>query len=315
MGDVVIALPYLYDLKNKLPQASLHFLTRRETSSIPGRLPFIDRVIKVGGGRNRVLQLLHLLGLMPYLMYQRYDIVLDLQNHRISSFLLKVLRPTAFSCFDRYSPRSAGDRNRTTIERGVGFPIERRVITGIQVDQHRVDELLLPAMGKSGPIVVINPAGLFPTRQWPLANYVEFIRLFETDFPQSTFLLVGLTDRIGKARELLGKETSGSIVDLVGSTSAAEAFAVAGRVSLVVTEDSGLMHMAWVQGVPTVAIFGSTRSDWSSPLGKKSICLNSSDLPCGNCMLEVCLFGDNRCLTRYSPQYVLDRCKEIMSQT
>ncbi len=67
------------------------------------------------------------------------------------------------------------------------------------------------------------------------------------------------------------------------------------------------MHMAWVCGIPTLALFGSTRSDWSAPQGEHSLCLNSSDLECGNCLLEVCKYGDVHCLSRYTPEFVFEK--------
>jgi ADP-heptose:LPS heptosyltransferase len=64
------------------------------------------------------------------------------------------------------------------------------------------------------------------------------------------------------------------------------------------------MHMAWLSGIPTLALFGSTRSEWSRPLGDHTLLLDSSDLSCGGCMESTCRFGDNHCLTRYTPQQV-----------
>jgi len=75
-----------------------------------------------------------------------------------------------------------------------------------------------------------------------------------------------------------------------------------------------LMHMAWVSGIPTLAIFGSSRSDWSTPLGKHTKLLSSSDLECGNCLREVCIFGDNRCLTRYSPAFIFEKAQELLQK-
>jgi heptosyltransferase-2 len=82
---------------------------------------------------------------------------------------------------------------------------------------------------------------------------------------------------------------------------------------LMLTEDSGLMHMAWVQGVPTVALFGSSPSYWSAPMGIWSRCLNSSDLPCGDCFLNECKFGDVHCLTRFTPQQVVEEAESLLN--
>lgn len=72
-------------------------------------------------------------------------------------------------------------------------------------------------------------------------------------------------------------------------------------------EDFGLMHFAWVSGIPTLALFGFSRSDWSTLQGEYSFCLNMCDIEYGNCLLEVFKYDDFHCLTRCSPKFVSDR--------
>ncbi|MEQ8424449.1 MAG: glycosyltransferase family 9 protein, partial [Cyclobacteriaceae bacterium] len=97
-----------------------------------------------------------------------------------------------------------------------------------------------------------------------------------------------------------------------GKTTQLEAFLILRTASFVLSEDSGLMHMSWTQGIPTLALFGSSRKDWSAPLGEFSECLDSSDLECGPCMMEKCKFNDNRCLERYSPEFVLAKAQKLL---
>jgi len=65
--------------------------------------------------------------------------------------------------------------------------------------------------------------------------------------------------------------------------------------------------MAWVSGIPTIAIFGSTRSDWAKPLGPHTFFFDSSDLECGNCMQPVCKYGTNHCMVRITPEMVFEK--------
>jgi ADP-heptose:LPS heptosyltransferase len=162
--------------------------------------------------------------------------------------------------------------------------------------------------GKS-KIIVLNPAGSFSSRNWPLDNYLEFTRLWKEEAP-AQFIILGLPSLQPKAN-FLKQHLGNALIDLTGKTTSSEAFQLVGKAHFVLTEDGGLMHMAWVQGVPTLALFGSTRSDWSSPCGAWSRCLDSSDLPCGNCMDAVCRFGDVHCLTRYSPEFVFKEGRDL----
>jgi ADP-heptose:LPS heptosyltransferase len=303
-GDVVITLPYLNSLKRLHPEAELDLLTREETAAIPRSLPLFSRVLAIGGGRSFKRQCLSTAVLLPRLLVRGYDVVLDLQNNELSRWVTLALRPERRCLFDKSSPLPAGERTRLAIEEsGLGS-------VGIDTDLRPRDEaaassLLRRSGFRSGDrLVILNPAGAFPSRNWPLASYVRFARAFqELDSRPVKFLVLGLSGLHAKA-EYLRSELRDSLLDLVGRTTPDEAFGLVRKADLVLSEDSGLMHMSWVSGVPTLALFGSSRGDWSRPLGERSLCLDSSDLECRFCMEAECRFGDVRCLTRRDPQEV-----------
>jgi len=145
-----------------------------------------------------------------------------------------------------------------------------------------------------------------------MENYVEFAKLWLQRFPQTQFLVAGVNLVAGKA-SYLKQNLGGRLIDLVNKTTPFQAFAVIQKTKFVLSEDSGLMRMAWVSGIPTLAMFGSTRSDWARPLGKHSLLLDSSDLPCGNCMLAHCRYDDVHCLTRYAPEFVFEKALGLLS--
>ena len=104
------------------------------------------------------------------------------------------------------------------------------------------------------------------------------------------------------------------LISLVGMTTQAEAFNILQSADLVLTEDSGLMHMAWVSRIPVIALFGSTKSAWSKPIGKYSVCLDSTDLECGECAQPVCRYNDVHCLTRHTPDRVIMIARELLQR-
>jgi heptosyltransferase-2 len=311
IGDVIITLPYLQDLKNKFPNTEIHFLTRKETGDIPKQLKMFTRVIEIGGKRSAKLQFLICLFGLPMLWLQRYDAVVDLQNHRISRILRKLIGIKVWSEFDRSSPVSAGERTGATIN-SLGFG-SIDIASKIQRMPCALAEQKLRSGGWDGSsaIIILNPAGAFETRAWPIQNYVKFAMFWLEREPKIQFLIAGLPSLVPKAEEL--KKCLGSrLIDITGKTTLFEAFTIVQRAKLVLSEDSGLMHMAWTQRVPTLALLGSTRNDWSAPLGEWSRCLNSSDLVCGNCMQEKCKFNDTHCLTRYTAKFVFRESRRLL---
>ncbi len=301
LGDVVITLPYLNSLKRSSPESELDFLTGGEAAPIPKSLTLFSRVFVIDGGRSFKRQCLSTAFLLPRLLFQRYDVVLDLQNNELSRFVTSALRPEKRCRFDKTGPLPAGERTRLAIESsGLGS-------VGIDTDLPTRDEAAaLALLRRNGyepedRLVILNPAGAFPSRNWPLPSYVRFARAFqELDSRPVKFLILGLPSLAAKASSLRS-ELDGIVIDLVGRTTAEEVFSLVRKADLVLSEDSGLMHMGWVSGVPTLALFGSSRGDWSRPLGPRSLCLDSSDLECRFCMEAECRFGDVRCLTRRDP--------------
>jgi len=314
MGDTVVTLPYLQGLRSILPPSvELDFLTREETEGVPKNIHLFDNVYSVGGRRSKKKIILHTLKMLPRLLMRRYDVVIDLQHNLYSRIIRTAIRPRAWALYDKYSPISGAERYRQTISAaGLG---ENQPSFRLRMKNEALGLRLLQDKGWNGndELVVLNPAGAFITRNWDIENYAAFARRWLEQRPDTQFLVLGTTFIADKAAALR-KELGHRLWDLTGQTTTEEAFAILQHVTLILSEDSGLMHMAWISGVPTLALFGSTRSDWSSPQGPHTKVLSSTDLPCGDCMLSTCRFGDVHCLTRHTPASVLDHALSLIKE-
>jgi ADP-heptose:LPS heptosyltransferase len=100
---------------------------------------------------------------------------------------------------------------------------------------------------------------------------------------------------------------------LVGKTTLVEAFGIVSKAKFMLSEDSGLLHIAWALKIPTVALIGSTDKNRSSQKGSHILTFNSDDMPCGNCMQATCQFGEIApCMSRYSPEMLLETMKNFI---
>ena len=307
LGDVVITLPYLQQLKNSLPDSSkLDLLTRKETDDIPKSILLFNKIYSIGGGRNYKKQLLYSSLLLPTLFSNRYDVIIDLQNNSVSKFFRKILMPQAWSEFDRFSPIPAGDRSRFTIEAAGFGKCDADTNLTLKNAEERIDLLKKNGWDADNDLVILNPAGAFETRNWPIDNYVIFAKGWLQQFPKTQFMIMGL-EAISAKADYLKTQLDDKLINLVDKTTTSQAFAIVQLAKFVLSEDSGLMHMAWVSGIPTFAMFGSTRSDWARPSGEHTSFLDSSDLECGNCMKQHCKYGDTHCLTRYTAEFVFEK--------
>jgi heptosyltransferase II len=312
MGDVIITLPYLQYLRNDLPpNVKIDFLTIEECVSIPKNIILFNKIYVIRGGRNFKKQIAFAFLLLPKLLLNRYDVVLDLNDAIISRWIRKILFPKAWATFDRFFPIPAGERTQLTIETvGLG-KINASTRFKLKSDLDVENILKENGWANNNKLIVLNPAGAFETRNWPLENYVAFAKLWLNIFPATQFLILGV-DSVKTKADYFKTKLDDHLINLVNKTTPAQAFAIIQRAAMTLTEDSGLMHMSWVSGIPTLALFGSTRGYHAKPLGEKSFLFDSSDLPCGNCMLEVCKYGDVHCLTRYTPQIVFEKAVALM---
>ncbi|MDP4264762.1 MAG: glycosyltransferase family 9 protein [Bacteroidota bacterium] len=314
MGDLAAALPYLQDLRDSFPPSvKIDLLTREEVEDIPRNILLFNKVFSIGGGRNFKKQLASTFLLLPKLFIQRYDVIIDLQNNLVSKIVRKSLLPKAWSVFDRFSPIAGGERYRLTIEAaGIG---KIKAANRFHLKNPASGVAILKKNGweEQNDLVVLNPAAAFETRNWNIHNYVVFAKLWLSEFPRTQFLVIG-TSFIASKADFLKEQLGEKLISLVNKTTPSEAFAVLQQVKFVLSEDSGLMHMAWGSGVPTLGLFGSTRTDWVRPLGEHTFFLDSSDLPCGACMQETCRFGDVHCLTRYTPEKVIHHAFSLLQR-
>jgi len=315
MGDVVITLPYLQDLRNNLPESvQIDLLTRYETDPIPRNLVLFNKIFSIAGKRNQQAIKLFTFLLLPRLLLRRYDIVIDLQNNRLSRFVRKIINPAAWVEFDKTSPIPAGQRTMNTID-AIGLNKNNAAEKLFLKNDLGSKQILIDnGWDEKKELVILNPAGVFETRNWSIENYISFAKLWLKEFPETQFVIIGISFIKDKA-DLLKNELKENIICIIDKTNIAEAFAIIQYSKFMLSEDSGLMHMSWISGKPTFALLGGTRPDRGQPEGKHSAFLDSSDLDCGCCMQEKCKWSDTHCLTRYSPEFVFEKVKELISKS
>ncbi len=314
IGDVAITFPTLQAVRQRYPATTIDLLTTQATAGLAEATGIFRSVSTIGIPRNRTQRLTAAVSGGFRARSGRYDIVLDLQRNWISRTVRSIVSPAGWAEFDRFSPTSAHIRTLRTV-RAAGLDIPESV-PPLSLPRERFgaarDRLLAGGWDGTAPLVCLNPAGLWTSRQWPAASYATLATLL-TDARTVQFILLG-TERMSSRSAPLARSLGERVIDLVGSTSLAEAFGIVQHASLIVSEDSGLMHLAWVSGVPTVALFGSSRHDWSAPVGKHTALFHSGDLECGACMDPDCRFGDTHCLTRVSPDQVLEQSLRLLDE-
>jgi ADP-heptose:LPS heptosyltransferase len=302
-GDLVAIFPYVNALRKAHPDAQIDLLTAEYVMTIPENLTLFDRVIGINGGMRPKRLFLGAMLKFPILFLKRYTTIIDLQADRKSKVLLRVLGHYSAPVFEKYGAYFAGLRYQKAIHSS-GFNTTADFQLPLKSAQIGITKLRQSGWNRKSKLIVLNPAGFYASRNWPMTYYLSLIKLLEKKLNYDFKILLIGDDRIAEKARTMAHAFPARCLNLVGQTSPLEAFAILPHIQLMLSEDSGLAHMAWVQGVKLCLMLGSTRADWTAPPYEHVINLTSSDLECGNCMEAVCRHGDVRCLTRYTPELV-----------
>jgi heptosyltransferase II len=154
-------------------------------------------------------------------------------------------------------------------------------------------------------IYVMCPGAEYgPTKRWPTSHFADLAqRLIASNSSTQIILLGSKGDRV-LAQEITSQAKQDACIhNWCGDTSLDEAIALIGMSKAIVSNDSGLMHIAAALKTPQVAIFGSSDPAHTPPLSDKAkvIWLN---LPCSPCHQKVCPLGHLNCLNDILPEQV-----------
>ena len=305
-GDLVAVLPYLHQIRQLHPGARLDLLTRDLYADFVDTVGWLDHAVYLGRSWTDGQALRSLAPLLPRLLAARYDVVLDLQGSRLTRRLRKLLRPAAWTHFDRYSPRPAYERVRDTVERaGLGSIVHRPGFGPFDAVEARAR--LRDAGWRSGEsLILLSPGSHIPTRQWPTERWLELAGMIARDWSDPVRLLLLGVDRIKHRTDAIAAAPDLPVIDLVGRTTMSELGPLLSLVRLTVTEDGGLCHLSCAVGTPTLALLpGGAAAVWVRPIGPRAAHIAPVGVDCAPCLDSVCRYGDMHC-AEWSARQVLD---------
>jgi len=163
--------------------------------------------------------------------------------------------------------------------------------------------------GIDKPFVVLAPGAAYgPAKMWPADYYRELARKL---VKQGYKVLICGSEKEREVGEYIKAETSG-IYNICGKTDLPTVAGIFSLAKAVVSNDSGLMHLAAALKVPQVAIFGSTDPEATGPLNPRAVVLRK-ELPCSPCFKRTCKYKHYKCLKAISPEEVFFNLLDLIS--
>lgn len=319
IGDVILSTPVARALRETYPAASIDMLTVKVSAPIAELNPYINKVfIYDKNGRHRKWRAA--LALIRELKEHRYDLVIctnfavrgaiiawaigapnrigyDAQHGKwfltqTASAHRPVLRHEADNYLDVLQPL------------GITTPDTSLKLTIREEDKQTVRQILKRTSGK--PLIIICPAGSYPRKSWTREGYVTLLRSLA---PIADLALIG-----GKAEQVLlnelNSQADGQAQVFGGTFNLQELAALVADADLLITVDTGPLHIAQAVRTPVLALFGPTDPVVWGPRGKRDIVLYST-ADCSPCWGKAAPC-DHRCMTAITTTEVTQKVREIL---
>lgn len=158
------------------------------------------------------------------------------------------------------------------------------------------------------PILALCPGAEFgPAKRWPAEYYAEVAR---TKLAEGWQVWIFGSPKDQQEAIIIQQETQNACVDLTGKTTLAEAIDLLSLANLVITNDSGLMHIAAALERPLVVLYGSSDPRFTPPLSER-VKILSLQLSCSPCFERTCPLKHQRCLRDLHTPMVLQAIADL----
>ncbi|MDD2581519.1 MAG: glycosyltransferase family 9 protein [Desulfuromonadaceae bacterium] len=315
IGDAVLLASLITSIKSKYPNVCITTLAEKRNAAVFSLIPGVDKVFRYDRPNELIQALL-----------DKYDVVVDTeQSHRLSAVVARLVRSPIKIGFDTNERRRmfthAIGYDQNTYEADNFLSLLKPLGVGLQRDEgtatlelppqavSKADELLEPFASES--FIALFPGASKVEKRWGADRFrlvAEKLSAFGIKI-----VVVG-----GKEDCQMGEVIAGGGLglNLAGMTSLSETAAVIQKSSLLLSGDSGVLHIAIGLGVPTVSLFGPGRVKKWAPQGDRHSVINK-ELPCSPCTT----FGttppcpnDIRCMSDITVDEVVNAVTKLLTK-
>ena len=334
LGDAVMALPAVSDVRRRFPSARLVVAARRAVADIFHLVPFVDELVTLQWNGT---------------WWQRRVFAADAGRLRQLGADLAILLPNSFAAAwlarraaipDRWgygSDMRAGLLSRRVrrpkgslhqgayyqyLTRALGIesgPLEPAVTVSEGAKAAARRQLFDRGWDGVRPVIVFAPGAVYGTAKRWMPSYVARVVTDLVRQRLATCVMVGSHGDTAAVRDVMGAIEAAAaphVIDMTGQTTIEMLAGVLSVATACISNDSGAMHLASAVGTPLVALFGPTREYETSPLtrsGRRAEVL-THQVWCRPCMLRECPI-DHRCMKGITPDRVHAALTSLLSST
>lgn len=319
IGDVLLSTVVLKNLREAFPQAQIDFLTEKPSREVlEGNSDITSSIIFDNTTQNGA-------GLVFDIRRRNYDLIIDLFGNPRSALI------TFFSgaphrvgyrfkwrrhCYNIIVEPRGGDVHNTEFNldalRKIQIPVNSTSPNfPLQDIAERYAENFFKTAGLDRQsVVALNPGGGWYTKRWRAQHFARLGDMI-TAYTNSPVIIIWGPGEQNEAEQIRSSMKSDAI--LIPKTTLKELASLLKRCLVMVTNDSGPMHIAAAVGTPVVAIFGPTNPELQGPVGEVHEVVQHGELLCLGCNYTRCPIG-NPCMEELSAETVFKAFQRVMEK-
>ncbi len=327
IGDAVLSMPAIRNLRRNYPHSTLYYLTFSEPAQVINGCPYLDDIYVLSKKKRYIFTNLSIAKKLrdwhPQVavnLYQHYT----LKGTLNCFFLLKYINPSITvgrntdgkGFFYDIKIEDTLDTQRHDVEykldllRALGCKIEDKHLElwPGQDDIDRVSEFLNNrSISESDFLIGINPGAHRLTHRWSWENFAQVADILIDRF-KAKIIITGSKEEslLGK---LIVKKVRRSIIDTVGVFTLTQLLALIKRCNLFITNDTGPMHIANALRIPMVAIMGPGGLK-TAPYQRENCIIVRKEVSCSPCYKFKC--KDLRCLKGVTVEEVIEAVEKVI---
>lgn len=331
IGDLLLVTPVLRTLRTNYPDAEIDLLADKKLEDLVKYNQNISELITIDkkGYHNTLGKYLAFIG---QIRRRKFDLVINLHANE---------RATAIAAFSGareiigYSSWGLGIffdflmENRKRIKHQVQshFDVLKEGLGITQIDDRGIEMWLDEAAEQSAaqtwerifpdkdlPVIGLNIGASWPTKRWPKESFAEVAdRLLDKGFGIAYFGGPMDEELVQQTISLMKQKDNPRLAVLTGKLSLLELAALLKKCRVLVTNDSGPMHVAVAMDVPLISMFGASPVEGFYPYNDISVVLKTPE-PCHPCYQHSCRYKDLRCMYAIPVETVLENTLDLFER-
>lgn len=325
IGDAIMAQPLLQILREQNPEAQIDVMAAKWVAPVMQAMSEVDTVLE-STIRHGSIKIRDYWRHAQEIKKQDYCAVYVLPNsikYALLAWLAGIKKRIGYRGETRYGLINVmhhdckiNPRPMTDFYAALAIPPHKSVSTTLPRPRLNVSttsvEQVFKKFGLSNklPVIVFAPGAEFGSaKRWPESYFAELARKILGFNPQAQLVILGGPNDKETCQQIHAQVPDA--YNLVGNTSLEQAIGLLSGANAIVSNDSGLLHIASALNRPTLAIYGPTDPKHAPSHSDKKISI-TLNLPCAPCKQKECPLEHKECMTKISPDMVWQSLIQIL---